>query len=174
MPGIDLSIHVLSGAKLDYLSSQAPSQAETEAAVSEDRRADQEPDRRGLRPLVRTARRECGHREADMTVAGDRQHGLNVLVDCKSRLMHIIFGFSPNRVGNFWRFSLRSFVRRGRGGRGSRQPLRLLFEHPIQIRYNVSSLLSNPVRAFSMPVARSLPRTLPHLASPYKGEGGSA
>ena len=62
-------------------------------------------------------------------------------------------------------------VRRGRGGRGPQQPLRSLFEHPIQIRYNVSSLLSNSVRACSMLVARSLPRALPHLASPYKGEG---
>jgi len=65
-------------------------------------------------------------------------------------------------VGNFWGFSLPSFVGRSRGGRGSRQPLRSLFEYPIQIRDNVSSLLSNPVWAFSMPVARSLPRALPH------------
>ncbi len=41
-----------------------------------------------------------------------------------------ISGSSPNRVGDFCRFSLPSFVRRGRGGRGSRQPLRSLFEHP--------------------------------------------
>ena len=72
------------------------------------------------------------------------------------------FSSSPNRVGNFWGFSLPSFVRRGRGGRGPRQPLRSRLEHPIQIRYHVSSLLSNPVRAFSMAGARSLPRALPH------------
>ncbi len=50
MPGIHLSIHVLSGDPIDWLSSQAPSQAETEAAVSEDRRADQEQDQRGVAP----------------------------------------------------------------------------------------------------------------------------
>jgi len=43
-------------------------------------------------------------------------------------LIHIgvglkIFGSSPTRAGNFWGFSLPSFVRRGRGGRGPRQPL---------------------------------------------------
>ena len=92
-------------------------------------------------------------------------------------------GSSPNRVGHFWGFSLPSFVRRGRGGRGPRPPLRSLVEHPIPIRDHVSSLLSNPVRAFSMAAVRSLPRALPHLAhafakalrragrSPYKGEG---
>jgi len=42
-----------------------------------------------LRPLAATARRECGHWEADMIVASDRKHGLNVLVDRKSRLTHI-------------------------------------------------------------------------------------
>ena len=49
--------------------------------------------RRGLnlRPRAATTRRECGHWEADMIVAGDRQHGLNVLVDRKSRLTHISF-----------------------------------------------------------------------------------
>ncbi len=57
-------------------------------------------------------------------------------------------------------------LRRGRGGRGPRQPLRSLLEHPIPIRDHVSRLLSNPVRAFSMAAARSLPRALPHLASP--------
>ena len=41
-----------------------------------------------LRPLAATVRRECGHWEADMIVAGDRQHGLNVLVDRKSRLAY--------------------------------------------------------------------------------------
>ena len=45
----------------------------------------------GLRPLAANARKECGHWEADMIVAGDRQHGLNVLVDRKSRLAHISF-----------------------------------------------------------------------------------
>jgi len=42
-----------------------------------------------LRPQAATTRRACGHWEADMLVAGDRQHGLNVLVDRKSRLTHI-------------------------------------------------------------------------------------
>ncbi len=45
----------------------------------------------GLRPLAANARKTCGHWEADMIVAGDRQHGLNVLVDRKSRLTHISF-----------------------------------------------------------------------------------
>ncbi|MCZ6800763.1 MAG: IS30 family transposase [Nitrospirae bacterium] len=36
-----------------------------------------------------TARREYGHWEADTLVAGDRQHGLNVLVERKSRLTHL-------------------------------------------------------------------------------------
>ena len=47
--------------------------------------------RKGLecRPKAATTRRECGHWEADMIVAGDRQHGLNVLVERKSRLTHI-------------------------------------------------------------------------------------
>lgn len=43
----------------------------------------------GCRPLAATTRRACGHWEADMLVAGDRQHGLNVLVDRKSRLTHM-------------------------------------------------------------------------------------
>jgi IS30 family transposase len=34
-------------------------------------------------------RQEYGHWEADMIVAGDRQHGLNVLGERKSRLTHI-------------------------------------------------------------------------------------
>ena len=42
-----------------------------------------------FRPLAATERRECGHWEADMLVAGDRTHGLNVLVDRKSRLAHL-------------------------------------------------------------------------------------
>jgi IS30 family transposase len=42
-----------------------------------------------LRPPAATARREYGHWEADMLVAGDRQHGLNVLVERKSRLTHL-------------------------------------------------------------------------------------
>ena len=42
-----------------------------------------------LRPQAATTRRVCGHWEADMLVAGDRQHGLNVLVDRKSRLTHL-------------------------------------------------------------------------------------
>ena len=41
------------------------------------------------RPKAADTRQECGHWEADMIVAGDRQHGLNVLVDRKSRLTHI-------------------------------------------------------------------------------------
>ncbi len=42
-----------------------------------------------LRPPAATARREWGHWEADTLVAGDRQHGLNVLVERKSRLTHL-------------------------------------------------------------------------------------
>jgi len=45
----------------------------------------------GLRPLAANTRKKCGHWEADMIVAGDRTHGLNVLVDRKSRLTHITF-----------------------------------------------------------------------------------
>ncbi len=41
------------------------------------------------RPLAANVRKTCGHWETDMIVAGDRQHGLNVLVDRKSRLTHI-------------------------------------------------------------------------------------
>jgi IS30 family transposase len=41
------------------------------------------------RPNAATTRQEYGHWEADMIVAGDRQHGLNVLVERKSRLTHI-------------------------------------------------------------------------------------
>ena len=43
------------------------------------------------RPKAADTRQACGHGEADMIVAGDRQHGLNVLVDRKSRLPHISF-----------------------------------------------------------------------------------
>ena len=74
-------------------------------------------------------------------------------------------------MGHFWGFSLPSFVRRGRGGRWPRQPLRSLLEYPIQIRYHVSSLLSNPVRAFRMAAARSLPRALPYLAKGRDDQG---
>ncbi len=47
--------------------------------------------RRGLeqRSTAANTRQECGHWEADMIVAGDRNHGLNVLVERKSRLTHI-------------------------------------------------------------------------------------
>ena len=48
------------------------------------------------RPKAADTRRECGHWEADMIVAGDRQHGLNVLVDRKSRLTHI--SILPNKT----------------------------------------------------------------------------
>ena len=41
------------------------------------------------RPQAATMRQACGHWEADMIVAGDRKHGLNVLVERKSRLTHI-------------------------------------------------------------------------------------
>jgi IS30 family transposase len=41
------------------------------------------------RPQAANTRRAYGHWEADMIVAGDRQHGLNVLVERKSRLTHI-------------------------------------------------------------------------------------
>ena len=44
-----------------------------------------------LRPVAATARKVWGHWEADMLVAGDRQHGLNVLVERRSRLTHISF-----------------------------------------------------------------------------------
>jgi len=120
---------------------------------------------------------------ASHTASSWRQWTLLRGVTMRSCCSYTRKGSSPNRVGNFWGFSLPSFVRRGRGGRGPRQPLRSLLEHPIQIRDHVSSLLSNPVRAFSMAAARSLPRALPHLAhafakalrragrSPYKGEG---
>jgi IS30 family transposase len=50
------------------------------------------------RPQVANARQECGHWEADMIVAGDRQQGLNVLVDRKSRLTHI--SFLPNKTAD--------------------------------------------------------------------------
>ena len=43
----------------------------------------------GLRPLAATNRREYGHWETDLLVVGDRQHGLNVLVEQKSRLTHL-------------------------------------------------------------------------------------
>jgi len=43
------------------------------------------------RPKAANTRRECGHWEAGMIVGGDRQHGLYVLVDRKSRLTHISF-----------------------------------------------------------------------------------
>jgi len=43
------------------------------------------------RPKAVDKRRECGHWEADMMVAGDLTHGLNVLVERKSRLTHISF-----------------------------------------------------------------------------------
>jgi len=43
------------------------------------------------RPKAADTRREYGHWEADMIVAGDRTHGLNVLVERKSRLTHISF-----------------------------------------------------------------------------------
>ena len=44
-----------------------------------------------LRPLAANARKTCGPWEADMIVAGDRQHGLTVLVDRTSRLTQISF-----------------------------------------------------------------------------------
>jgi IS30 family transposase len=43
------------------------------------------------RPKAVEKRRECGHWEADMIVGGDLHHGLNVLVERKSRLTHISF-----------------------------------------------------------------------------------
>jgi IS30 family transposase len=42
-----------------------------------------------LRPMAATTRWACGHWEADMLVAADRTHGLNVLVDRTSRLTQI-------------------------------------------------------------------------------------
>ncbi len=43
------------------------------------------------RPEAATRRQACGHSEADMIVAGDRTHGLNVLVERKSRLTHLSY-----------------------------------------------------------------------------------
>jgi len=43
------------------------------------------------RPPAANTRRAYGNWEADMIVAGDRTHGLNVLVERKSRLAHISF-----------------------------------------------------------------------------------
>ena len=43
------------------------------------------------RQKAATTRRAYGHWEADMIVAGDLNHGLNVLVERKSRLTHISF-----------------------------------------------------------------------------------
>jgi IS30 family transposase len=43
------------------------------------------------RPNAANTRRAYGHWETDMIVAGDRNHGLNVLVERKSRLTHISF-----------------------------------------------------------------------------------
>jgi len=48
------------------------------------------------RPQAVDKRRVCGHWEADMIVAGDRNHGLNVLVERKSRLTHI--SILPNKT----------------------------------------------------------------------------
>ena len=48
------------------------------------------------RPTAADTRREYGHWEADMIVAGDRNHGLNVLVERKSRLTHI--SLLPNKT----------------------------------------------------------------------------
>lgn len=42
-----------------------------------------------LRPLAASTRKAWGHWEADLLVAGDQQHGLNVLVERKSRLTHL-------------------------------------------------------------------------------------
>ena len=43
------------------------------------------------RPQAANTRKKCGHWEADRLVAGDRTHGLNVLVDRKSRLTRMSF-----------------------------------------------------------------------------------
>ena len=43
------------------------------------------------RPRAATTRQAYGHWEADMLVAGNRQHGVNVLVERKSRLTHNSF-----------------------------------------------------------------------------------
>jgi IS30 family transposase len=43
------------------------------------------------RPNAANTRRAYGHWETDMIIAGDRNHGLNVLVERKSRLTHISF-----------------------------------------------------------------------------------
>lgn len=40
-------------------------------------------------PQAATTRQTCGHWEVDMIAAGDRTHGLKVLVERKSRLTHI-------------------------------------------------------------------------------------
>ena len=51
------------------------------------------------RPKAANMRRAYGHWEADMIVAGDRNHGLNVLVDRKSRLTHISFLANKTAAG---------------------------------------------------------------------------
>ena len=86
-----------------------------------------------------------------------------------SAVIHKINRSSPNRVGNFCRFSLPSFVRRGRGGRGMRQsPL------STSARFRITSAACCGIRSGlsvgldSLVVAGSLP----HLSSPYKTEGG--
>ena len=48
MSGIHVPIHLRAGEECDWLSAPPPSHAEAEAAVAEDRRADQKQDQRGL------------------------------------------------------------------------------------------------------------------------------
>jgi len=91
MPEIHLSLHVLSGAQLiaylpRYHHKRKPKRSYRKTGEQIKNRISV-----ALRPLAATVRRECGHWEVDMIVAGDRQHGLNVLVDGKSRLTHIRF-----------------------------------------------------------------------------------
>ena len=91
MPEIHLSLHVLFGAQLiaylpRYHHKRKPKRSYRKTGEQIKNRISV-----ALRPLAATVRRECGHWEVDMIVAGDRQHGLNVLVDGKSRLTHIRF-----------------------------------------------------------------------------------
>ena len=89
VPRIDLSIHVLSSSNL--IGCLPRHHAKWKPKRPYRTTGERIKNRTGLeqRPKAADTRQECGHWEADMIVAGDRQHGLNVLVDRKSRLTHI-------------------------------------------------------------------------------------
>jgi len=65
LPGIHLSVHLLPGNPIDWLSASTPSQAKTETAISEERRADQEEDQPGVAPVG-------GKRTKEMWAPGSR------------------------------------------------------------------------------------------------------